>query len=89
MSEPEQEFSFKSLFSPLTNLKAIHIIVFFNALSNGFVWDDKTYIILNNDVHSLNIPKLIGNNIFNQSQQYRPLLFRDMFKIHQELQLLV
>ncbi len=79
MKENEQKFSFKSLFVPLTTLKAIHIIVivglivFFNVLFNGFVWDDSVYIINNADVRSLNIFYLFGPNSFNNGLYYRPL----------------
>ena len=46
MSENEQDFSLKKLFSPLTTLKAIHLIiiiglvVFCNGLFDNFVADD-------------------------------------------------
>jgi protein O-mannosyl-transferase len=70
---------FKSFFSPLTTFKAIHIIVivglivFCNMLFNNFVWDDKTFIILNPDVHSLNLLKILGQNMFNDTVYYRPI----------------
>jgi len=79
MPDQEAEFSFKSLFVPLTTLKAIHfivivgIIVFFNMLFNGFVWDDKTYILNNEEVHSVNIPLILTENSFNSAGQYRPI----------------
>jgi len=55
----EEEFSFKSLFSPLTTFKAIHIIiivgliVFLNSLFNQFIGDDIEQIIQNQFMHSL------------------------------------
>jgi tetratricopeptide (TPR) repeat protein len=82
MPEPEmkeEEFDIKKLFFPLTNLKAIHwiivigIIVYANMLFNGFVWDDISYILLNPDVHTLNILYLFGSNHFNTIGQYRPI----------------
>jgi len=77
--ETQEEYSFYNLFVPLTTKKAIFIIivvgciVYFNMLFNGFVWDDKTYLIGKPDVHTLNIFQLIGNNIFNIGGYYRPL----------------
>lgn len=77
--EQEQEFSFKGLFVPLTTLKAIHFIViigfivFFSMLFNGFVWDDKSYMINNPAIHSLNIFDLFRENLFNIGGNYRPI----------------
>lgn len=77
--QKEQEFSFKSYFVPLTSVKAsswiviIGLIVYFNMLFNGFVWDDFTYILLNPGMQSLNISAQIGPNVFNAAGQYRPL----------------
>lgn len=87
MQEKEHEFSFKSLFVPLTTLKTIHIIVivgfivFGNALFNGFVGDDKGQYVANTMTHSLsNIPFIFhsvlqvhGNNTIDFF--YRPLTF--------------
>ena len=75
----EDEFSFKKYFFPLTTLKAIHfilfigIIVYINLLFNGFVWDDKVYILNNLDVRTLNIFYLFGPNSWNNGLFYRPL----------------
>jgi tetratricopeptide (TPR) repeat protein len=72
---PDQERSFKNFFVPLTTIKAIRIIfivgfiVFFNMLFNGFVWDDKTYIIYNSSIHANFFTK---DNPFNSLGQYRP-----------------
>jgi len=72
----EEGFYFKKLFAPLTTSKAIHwiviigIIVFFNSFFNGFVWDDKIYIL--NNPGNLNIFYLFGPNMFNDLF-YRPL----------------
>ena len=77
--EVEEEFSFKKFFVPFTTLKAIHwiiiigIIVYANALFNGFVWDDITYLIRNNQVHQVNLIAAFQHNFFNTQGQYRPL----------------
>ncbi|HSW96882.1 MAG TPA: hypothetical protein VLF89_03575 [Candidatus Saccharimonadales bacterium] len=82
MFNNEEDFSFaklKYLFFPLTTVKAVTIIfiagviVYLNSLFNGFVWDDKSFIILNIEVHSLNIFKLFGQNSFNTVFDYRPI----------------
>ncbi len=80
MQEKEQEeFSLKNLLIPLTTLKAIHIIfivgfiVYFNTLFNGFVWDDKTYIINYPLIHQADLPFSFGPNLFNIGGQYRPI----------------
>lgn len=63
--EEEQEFSFKSLFIPLTTIKAIRFIiiismtVFSNGFFNDFVGDDKGQIV-NNTFH---IGSVIGRRI--------------------------
>jgi tetratricopeptide (TPR) repeat protein len=79
-SERDQEdYFFHDLFTPLTTKKAIIFIavvgfvVYFYMLFNGFVWDDKTYILFNPDVLSFNLSNLIKNNIFNAGGQYRPI----------------
>lgn len=52
----------------------IGLVVFFNALFSPFVWDDIDYIINAPETHSLNPLVLFGNNIFNNSNQYRPFV---------------
>jgi tetratricopeptide (TPR) repeat protein len=83
-----EEFSFKKIFIPLTNLKAIHwiifigIIVYSNGLINGFISDDIPQIVQNYTVHSLMNFSLFftGSTFFNGSTQqlagiyYRPLV---------------
>src|SRR5579872_2197126 len=77
--EQENEFSFKDLFVPFTTLKAIHwivivgLIVYANMLFNGFVWDDKSYIIQNPELSHFNPIALFGHNMFNAIGQYRPI----------------
>ncbi len=79
MSENKDKASLRSIFSPLTNIKVIIItsivgfIVFGNMLFNDFVWDDKTFIISNPGVHSVNIPYLFSINLFNDTVYYRPI----------------
>ena len=86
----DDDFSLKSLFVPLTTLKAIHwiviigLIVFATMLFNGFVWDDKTYILFNPDVQAFNVDALIKTNLFNAGGQYRPIpaiYFATLFSI--------
>ena len=82
MSDADFDFSFKNLFSPLTNAKAITwiiiigLVVYANMLFNGFVWDDRTFILMNPDVTHLDIFYLFGPNTFNNisAGQYRPLI---------------
>lgn len=75
----EDEFSFKSLFIPLTDFTAIHIIVilgllvFSNALFNNFVFDDVTYILNTPTTHIVNLAISFGPNLFNSIGQYRPI----------------
>src|SRR6266404_7296187 len=84
---PEEEFSFKKYFIPLTTAKAITwiivigLVVYCSSLFNGFVWDDEGQILNNTIVHSLNnIPSLLRGGTFivgiNQvaSNYYKPLL---------------
>lgn len=79
MQPIDSDFSLKSFFSPLTTAKAIHIImivgviVFFNSLFNGFVWDDTNYLLENSGVHTLNIPLQFEQNLYNNAGQYRAL----------------
>ena len=81
MFEHEQDFSFnfKRLFVPLTKKKAILIIatlgsiIFLISLFNGFVWDDIVFILNNPQVHQLNLPELLGSNLFNSGAFYRPI----------------
>lgn len=78
----EEEFSLKNLFVPLTSLKAIHwiifigLVVYFNSLFNGFVFDDIGQIVNNTNIQSLStIPSLFIHPVTIQeiSNYYRPL----------------
>src|SRR5690348_2730832 len=51
----------------------VGILAYVNMLFNGFVWDDKAYIILNPQIQHPNLLELIGHNNFNTAGQYRPL----------------
>lgn len=75
--EVEKKFSFKNYFVQLTTAKAITLIiligliVYFNSLFNGFVWEDNTLIINNVNGHSFNI--FDPQNTFNGGIQFRPI----------------
>src|SRR5579872_6797167 len=77
--QQEEEFSFKKYFIPLTTPKAITwialvgFIVFLNSLFNGFVGDDKIYIINNLPTHIISLKNAFGPSIFNTQGQYRPI----------------
>ena len=79
MQEKEKTSFLEKFIGPLTNSKAIKIIViigaivFFNVLLNGFVWDDLSLIVRNPQIHNHNIFYLFGPNVFNQPPFYRPL----------------
>lgn len=70
------DFSFKDIFSPFTTRKAIiwivvvGLVVYFNMLYNGFVWDDNPQIVNNPLVHSLGNFTLIFLN--HSDTYYRP-----------------
>ncbi|MDE2025659.1 MAG: hypothetical protein KGJ07_04150, partial [Patescibacteria group bacterium] len=49
------------------------LLVYANSLFNGFIWDDKTYIINNAQVHTLSLNLLFGQNWFNSAGFYRPI----------------
>lgn len=75
----EDEGSIKSWFVPFTTTKAITFIiliglsVYFNVFFNGFVWDDKSYIINYPQVHSVDLINSFKPNLFNTGSQYRPI----------------
>jgi hypothetical protein len=75
----EEEFSFKNLFVPLTTKKAIvfiviiGFIVFANMLLNGFVLDDKTFIVSNPELHFNTISSLFSSSLFNSNGRYLPI----------------
>ncbi|SRR6266568_3010557 len=85
--EVEEEFSFKEYFVPLTTAKAITwiliigLIVYFNMLFNGFVWDDEAQITANYFVQSLtHIPQFFIGGTYASIEgtltgsYYRPLM---------------
>lgn len=88
MHDAEQDFSFRCLFFPLTNLKAIYwiifigFIVYFNSLFSAFVWDDIPQIQKNELVHTIaNIPLFFTGSTFASVTNghfaglyYRPLM---------------
>lgn len=79
MNNTEKDISFRDLFLPLTVKKIILIlcivglVIYFNMLFNGFVWDDLTYIINNPEIKNFNIISLFGQNSFNSSGYFRPI----------------
>src|SRR5262245_10868673 len=84
----EKEWSFKNYFVPFTTGKAIHfiiiigLVVYFNALFNGFVGDDNAQIVENRLIQSItNLPLFFQGSTFYLQQigesvgvYYRPLL---------------
>jgi hypothetical protein len=77
--QSEAEFSFKNYFIPLTSVKAITwiiiigITVYGNSIFNGFVADDKIYIINYLPSHVISLAKAFGPSVYNTTGQYRPL----------------
>ncbi len=49
------------------------IIVFLSALFNGFLWDDRWFIVYNPEVQTLNVKKIFGPSMFNSDSYYRPM----------------
>ncbi len=87
MANNQQGFSFTQFFTTLTPIKAtciiifIGVIVYFNSLFNGFVFDDFDQLVNNSSVHTLsNIPNLFTGSSFagNNNQligvYYKPLM---------------
>lgn len=75
--------SLKNIFTPLTNRKAILIIivvgslVFYNSLSNQFVLDDYSQIVDNSLVHSIkNIPSMFLGSSFGDGSQSNGLYYK-------------
>lgn len=48
-------------------------LVYFYSFFGNFVWDDKTYISLNSQLHTFDLGQYFGFNLFNSIGQYRPL----------------
>lgn len=75
----EKDFSFKNYFLPLTSAKAITwiviicFIIYGNVLINGFVGDDKIYIITYFSSHLISLAKAFGTSVYNTDGQYRPI----------------
>lgn len=62
-----------NFFKTVSIIVILGIFVFFNGLFNDFIADDKSYIISNSEVHTINLPLSFGPNLFNMVGQYRPL----------------
>lgn len=96
MHKQDDDLSFKDLFIPFTEHKAIVIIVvlgiilFFNSLFNGFVLDDIGQILNNNSIHSLsNVIDIFRNQIHAQevSNYFRPvpiIFYTVIYSVFQE-----
>src|SRR5258706_6543628 len=69
----EKFFNYLMKHYAVTFIIVIGVLIYFNALFNSFVWDDITYIVNNQDVHTLNLLHLLGENFFNTINQYRPI----------------
>jgi len=73
------DISLKHLFVPLSNLRSIifiviiGLLVYGNALFNGFVWDDYPFILNNTEIRHFNISTLFGQSFFNHDGYYRPV----------------
>jgi Tfp pilus assembly protein PilF len=79
MEEVGGEFSFKKYFVHLTTRKAViwiiivGLIVHFNTLLNGFVWDDFGLIFRNPDILSFNLLQAFSHNHVSNGGFYRPI----------------
>jgi tetratricopeptide (TPR) repeat protein len=69
-------------FRVVHSILALGLITFANALFNPFVWDDHAYILLNPLTQSFNFFNYFGDNIFNNSGQYRPLTLTYFALLH-------
>ena len=71
MSPQSGRFTITALFNPLTNAKAICIIilitcvVYGNSLFNNFAFDDMSYIIDNTQIHMWSLSHILGPSNFN------------------------
>lgn len=54
-------------------LLLIGAFAYFPIFFNGFVWDDKPFIIDNPEVHQMELLSLLSHNSFNSGPFYRPL----------------
>ena len=84
--EPQEEFSFKSYFVPLTTVKAIHwiiiigLVVYFNSLFNSFVWDDFSQLINNSTSHSiLNTPQFFIDHSYTYYRPFATVVLAGMY----------
>lgn len=69
----------QKFFDKLTLKQTIYLmvivgsLVYFYSFFGNFVWDDKTYIVLNKQLHLFDLGQYFGFNLFNSIGQYRPL----------------
>ncbi|HWY78732.1 MAG TPA: glycosyltransferase family 39 protein, partial [Candidatus Sulfotelmatobacter sp.] len=85
---PDTDFSFKNFFTPLTTAKAITIIigvgliVYFNMLFNGFVWDDYPQLVNNPLLQSwTNLVPIFLNHSYTYYRPFSDFVFAILYSV--------